>query len=106
MLGPSTCAVEKRGSSTVNVAASRITSTASRAGRDDPRIELGHPRHGLTRAQLGQRLVKVRLEPLGRHRGAAWELRRVDHAADSRSVLDHVELAVGAQLERLLDLLE
>ena len=73
MLGPTTCAVEKRGSSTVKRAASRIDLDAQVPPRHEPAIEHRDPRDRLALPKAGQRSVRIRVELLERQRSAEWE---------------------------------
>ena len=79
MLGPTTRAVEKRGSSTVNVSASRITSSARSRRGHEPGVERREPGDGL-RARAGGRAAgagrcsssaSVTAAPSGKGRGHA-----------------------------------
>ena len=62
MLGPTTRAVENRGSSTVNTAASRITRWAACVPGHQPAAKSGHPRDGLHRTQPGQYGMRIALQ--------------------------------------------
>ncbi len=62
MLGPTTWAVEKRGSSTVKSPASRITSMhRSRRVTNQP-SRTGHPGDGFTLSKVGERAMRIRVE--------------------------------------------
>ena len=80
MLRPTTRPVEKRGSSTVNVSASRIAASARSRRVTSQASERGHPRDGLSRAQPCEQRVRVVLQLLERHRRADRES-RLAHAA-------------------------
>ena len=73
MLGPITCAVENRGSSTVNVPASRITSSTRSWRVTSQPSSAGEPRHRLALAQPRQHRVGIALELLERDRGSERE---------------------------------
>ena len=73
MLGPTTWAVEKRGSSTVKRGGVPHDLDAQVPARDEPAAEDGHPRDGLALAQAGQRRVRFRVELVERQRRAQRE---------------------------------
>ena len=66
MLGPITCPVEKRGSSTVNVSGSRIAASDEVMARHEPAVEARQPRDGLVRAQPREDGVGIAVELLER----------------------------------------
>ena len=62
MLGPTTWAVEKRGSSTVNVAGSRIDLQGEVAPRHEPRAERRNPRDRLVLPQSREHRMGIVVE--------------------------------------------
>jgi hypothetical protein len=79
MLGPTTCPVEKRGSSTVKAASSRMTASACSRDVTSQAAERGHERDRLVRAEAMQGGVRIVLQLRDRHGRAEREGVRARH---------------------------